>query len=141
MKVLARSIAGVALVGVLLLAVSGAVQAAKGDITVHTVSTHFGANGMNNINPGIAYNVHDRVRFGALVNSFKLPSAYGAYLLPVTEDIRLGFGLVTGYQFKDGRILGKTNSVIPLFAVEVDVIKNVSVLWFGTAVNVTLKFK
>ena len=116
------------------------VRADAGDITVHTVSVHVGASGLNNINPGVAYDLTDRLRLGALLNSFGKPSAYAAYLIPLGTKVRVGVGAVTGYQYKDGRVLGKTASAIPMLAVEVDVTKHVSVLWFGQALNLELKF-
>jgi len=116
-------------------------NAAEGDVTVHTVSTHLGGSGLNNINPGVAYDLSDRLRLGALLNSFKKPSVYAAYLIPLGTRVRAGVGAVTGYQYKDGQVLGKTASAIPMLAVEVDVTKHVSVLWFGQALNLELKFR
>lgn len=108
---------------------------------MHTVSTHLGGSGLNNINPGVAYDLSDRLRLGALLNSFKKPSVYAAYLIPLGTRVRAGVGAVTGYQYKDGQVLGKTASAIPMLAVEVDVTKHVSVLWFGQALNLELKFR
>lgn len=110
------------------------------DVTVHTVSTHVGVDGLNNINPGIGIDYRD-VRFGALYNSFEKPSVYGAYIVPLHPRVRVGLGAVTGYEYRDGGIYGKTTGVMPLFAVEADITDNVSVLWFGRAINLELKFR
>ena len=116
------------------------VRADAGDITVHTASVHVGASGLNNINPGVAYDLKDRLRLGALLNSFKKPSVYAAYLIPLGTKVRVGVGVITGYEYKDGRVLGKTASAIPMVAVEVDITEHVSVLWFGHALNLEWKF-
>ena len=129
--------------GLVLLFVTGmskTCSADEGDITVHTASVHVGASGLNNINPGIAYDLKDRLRLGALLNSFKKPSVYAAYLIPLGTKVRVGVGVITGYEYKDGRVLGKTASAIPMLAVEVDITDHVSVLWFGQALNLELKF-
>lgn len=132
--VIAYTIAALALIaGILIPAVSQA------EVTLHTVSYHVGVSGMNNFNPGIAYQ-HKDVRVGVLYNSFKLPTAYGAYIIPVHERVRFGVGAVTGYEWRDGGIYGKATGVLPLVAAEIDITDNVSVLWFGRALNLEVKF-
>ena len=125
---------------VLGLCVGSLAKNCSADVTVHTVSTHVGVSGMNNINPGIGIDYRD-VRFGALYNSFEKPSVYGAYIVPLHPRVRVGLGAVTGYEYRDGGFYGKTTGVLPLFAVEADITDNVSVLWFGRAINLELKFR
>ncbi len=119
---------------------AGSCDAEQGDITLHTVSVHVGAPGLNNINPGVAYDVTDNVRVGGLYNSYKKPSVYAAYLYPLSSRFRIGAGIVTGYAIDGRRIKGKTVSAIPLLAAEFDVTKRLSVIWFGQAFNLEVKF-
>lgn len=119
-----------------------------GDWTIHTVSAHVGVSGLNNVNPGVGYNVTDGLRVGALYNSYKKPSAYVAGFIdfpPGQNRVRVGGGLISGYTFDtsdtaDSLITGKTTGIVPLVAVEVDITKNVSVVWFGQAFNLEVKF-
>ncbi len=129
------------IISALMLFGSSATYGAEGDVTIHTVSTHVGVKGLNNINPGVAYDLTDRLRLGALLNSYKKPSAYAAYMIPILPRLRVGIGAISGYQLNGMRISGKTASVIPLFAVEVDVLKNISVVWMGQAINLEVKFR
>ena len=114
-------------------------EAAEGDITIHTVSTHIGVSGLNNINPGVAYDVTDRLRVGVLRNSFKKPSAYAALMWALHDRVHLGVGVISGYGIEDGAIIGKTAGIIPLLAVELDITDHVSVVWMGQAINLELK--
>lgn len=100
--------------------------------TVHTVSQHYRQNNeeINNLNPGIAYDPIRYTRIGAVVNSYKHLSAYAAVIIPLSDNLRLGVGGVTGYGHKTR----------PLVAIEYDIKPGLSILWFGTAINVELKF-
>jgi hypothetical protein len=121
---------------------------ARADWTLHTVSYHVQFPGardtdrLNNFNPGLAYDVTDIFRVGAFYNSYKKPSVYGAFFLPLGDRFRVGAGLVSGYAFEQGsfRVEGHTAGVIPLIAAEFDVTKHVSVAWFGQAFNLELKW-
>jgi hypothetical protein len=119
--------------------------AAEGDVTVHTVSTHIGVSGLNNINPGVAYDVTDNFRVGALVNSYKKPSAYAALMIPMGDRLRIGAGVISGYRFskgdEDGMVQGHTAGLVPLVAVEVDITKRLSAVWMGQAINLEVKFR
>ena len=118
----------------------GAAHADQGDITLHTVSVHVGVTGLNNINPGIAYDVRDDVRVGALYNSYNKPSLYVAKLIPIKRRLRIGLGVITGYTWRDNDVYGKTTGILPLLAVEADLLPGVSVIWFGQAISLELKF-
>jgi len=124
-----------------LFGINRTVLAAEGDVTVHTFSVHLQGRGLNNVNPGVGYDVTDTFRTGILYNSYKKPSVYAAYIVPWSPRIRAAFGVVTGYAFKDKRIQGKTYSAVPLVALEVDLTDTISILWFGTALNLEVKFK
>jgi hypothetical protein len=125
------------------LALSASVQADQaGEWTVHTVSAHVGVSGLNNINPGIGYNVSEYIRLGALYNSYKKPSAYAVGFYDLHPRFRVGAGLISGYTFEPGtfQVTGKTAGIVPLIAAEVDITKHVSVVWFGQAFNLEVKF-
>ena len=108
--------------------------------TVHTRSMHFGVDGLNNNNPGLAYDVRPDVRVGALYNSYKKPSLYAAKIIPLNRYMRVGLGVITGYTWRDGDIHGKTTGILPLLAVEADLAPNISVIWLGQAINLEVKF-
>jgi len=99
--------------------------------TVHTVSMHYQDHGQyNNINPGIAYDVFKYARVGAVVNSFYHLSTYAAAIIPVSRKMRIGLGVVTGYK----------GGPLPMVSVEYDIRPGLSILWFGTALNMEIKF-
>lgn len=112
--------------------------------TIHTASVHFGpgTEGLNNVNPGVAYQFANNVRVGGLYNSYKLPSVYAAYIHDVTDNFHVGLGVVSGYTWssEEHALVGKANSVVPLLAVEADITDNVSLVWFGQAINLEVKF-
>ena len=120
--------------------VAGDANAEQGDITLHTVSLHVGASGLNNLNPGAAYGVTDHVRIGALYNSYRKPSAYVFYIHPLTDRLRLAGGVISGYRYSGGRLYGKTASAVPAIALEYDVTKQLSVVWFGQAFSLEIKY-
>ena len=109
--------------------------------TVHTVSYHVGADDLNNVNVGLGYDIAENVRIGALYNSYSKPSAYAAAFVSLNKRVRIGAGVITGYAIgEDWRLEGKTTSILPLAAAEVDLTEHVSVIWFGQALNLALKF-
>lgn len=110
--------------------------------TVHTVSVHAATQGLNNINPGIAYDVRDDLRVGAIYNSYKKPSLYVAKLFNVRKRFRAGLGVISGYTWDNdkGGVYGKTSGILPLVAAEFDLAPGVSLLWFGEAFNLEVKF-
>lgn len=110
--------------------------------TIHTVSTHLITDDMNNVNPGLAYDVREDIRIGALYNSYNRPSLYAAKIFPIHDRVRVGLGVITGYGWDSDEhdVYGKTTGVIPLLALELDVTKHVSIIWFGEALNLELKF-
>lgn len=125
------------------LALGLSTAAAGNDWTIHTVSVHVGVEDLNNLNPGIGYNVTDDIRVGAFYNSYKLPSVYAAKLIPLHPRVRLGLGAITGYKLvspDEGLIVGKATGVVPLLAIEADITDNVSVIWFGRALNLEVRF-
>jgi hypothetical protein len=116
-------------------------SAEQGDWTAHTVSVHVGVTGLNNFNPGLAYDVRDDLRVGALYNSYKKPSLYVAKLFNVGNRFRAGVGVVSGYKWESGEgVSGKTSGILPLVAAELDITNNVSIIWFGQAFNLEVKF-
>jgi len=123
---------------IFLLLLSSSVQA---DWTVHTVSDHLKTTGLNNINPGIAYDFTPNFRAGGLYNSYHRPSFYAVGLAHVNSRLRLGAGVISGYKLH-GKDVGKGSdtSIIPLIAVEYDLTKHVSIAWFGEVLNLELKF-
>ena len=120
-------------------------RAEQGDITVHTVSHHLQSDGLNNVNPGVAYDVTDHIRVGALYNSYKNPGAYVAAIYPMNDRVRIGAGLISWYKFQEGTIAQSDFGVIPMVAVEVDIIQTkryaVSGIWFGETLNLQIKFR
>jgi len=116
--------------------------------TLHTVSYHVQLPGgrdvddLNNFNPGLGYDVTEHARIGALYNSYKKPSVYGALFLPLGERFRIGAGIISGYTFDSDtrRVKGKAAGIVPLVAAELDLTKHVSVAWFGQAFNLELKW-
>lgn len=118
-------------------------QASEGDFTVHTVSAHVGVSDLNNINPGLGYDITDDLRVGAFYNSYELPSFYIAKLIhiPFMPRIRAGLGVISGYtwDWDQEDVIGETGGLLPLVAIEADITRNVSVLWFGNAVNLEIK--
>lgn len=96
---------------------------------MHLVSTHPGQSGLNNINPGIAYNVTDDIRIGAVRNSYKRLSLYVMEVYSVTDRLRIGAGAASGYEAEFG------SPIIPVVAVEYDITDSFSVVWFGLAFN------
>lgn len=127
----------------LALSAAGA-HADQGDITVHTLSMHFGSNAdqMNNINPGIAYDIRDDLRVGALYNSYYKPSLYVAKVIRLNRRLSAGLGVISGYKWssQERDVVGETYSIIPMLAVEARISDNVSVLWFGQAFNLQVRF-
>lgn len=113
-----------------------------GDWTIHTVSVHVGVSGLNNVNPGVGYNVTDHLRVGAFWNSYNKPSAYATGWFDLHPRVRVGAGLASGYTFVPGtwQVEGKTTGLVPVLAAEVDITDHVSVGWFGQALNLELKF-
>lgn len=99
--------------------------------TVHTVSMHYQDGGQyNNINPGVAYDVMKYARVGAVINSYYRLSTYAAAIMPVSDKLRIGVGMVTGYR----------PGAVPLISVEYDIRPGLSIVWFGTALNMEIKF-
>lgn len=117
-------------------------QAREGGWTVHTVSAHVATRGLNNFNPGIAYDVRDDLRVGGLYNSYEKPSFYVAKLFNVRKRFRAGLGIISGYTWdQDERdVVGKTSGILPFVAAEFDLAPGVSLLWFGEAFNLEVKF-
>ena len=130
------------ILAIALSATLGLAQADQGDWTVHTVSAHLITEDMNNFNPGLAYDITDNYRVGGLYNSFEKPSLYVARIFDVHSRVRVGAGIISGYKWDSDQndVVGKTASVLPFLAVEVDVTDNVSVIWFGEALNLEVKF-
>ncbi len=114
----------------LFLAVSP-LYADQGDWTAHTVSMHFNNDEeLNNINPGAAYDLFKYMRIGGVINSYKHLSLYAVGIIPITHRLRVGVGVVNGYN----------NGPQPMAALEYDIRPNLSILWFGKAINMELKF-
>lgn len=106
-------------------------QADQGNWTVHTVSMHFSNDEeLNNINPGVAYDLFEYMRIGGVVNSYKRLSLYAVGIIPITHRLRVGVGTVNGYD----------NGPQPMAAIEYDILPDLSILWFGKAINMELKF-
>ena len=135
---------GMVAVAMVFAGMTDCVMAEQGDITVHTVSTHIGVSGLNNINPGVAYDVTDNFKINDLVNSYKKPSLYAALMVPMGDRLRIGAGVISGYRFskgdEDGMVRGSTAGIVPLVAIEVDITKRFSAVWMGQAVNLEVKF-
>jgi len=104
--------------------------------TLHTVSIHPGQSGMNNINIGVAYNVTDNIRIGAVHNSYEKVSLYVVNITTINDNWRIGTGVASGYRSE----FWSSSPVIPVISVEYDITDNLSVLWFGTAINLEVKF-
>jgi hypothetical protein len=117
-------------------------SAEQGDWTIHTVSVHAGVTGLNNFNPGLAYDVRDDLRVGALYNSYEKPSLYVAKLFNIKKRFRAGVGVISGYKWDSDQndVTGKTTGILPLVAAEFDIAPNISILWFGQAFNLEVKF-
>lgn len=115
-------------------------HSAEGGWTVHTVSVHVGASGLNNFNPGVGYALTDNFRVGALYNSYKVPSAYALGIYNVNSRFRVGAGVISGYTYNNGAVSGKASGVLPAVAAELDITKRLSVVWFGQAFNLEFKF-
>jgi hypothetical protein len=131
------------LAAVLAAAMADTAHSQGGEWTVHTVSYHFAIDkdtDLNNINPGLGYDVSEYVRVGGYYNSFEKPSLYAAAFAEVYPRVKVGLGLVTGYQFDGQYITGSTYSVMPLVGVEVRITDNLAVAWFGQALNLEVKF-
>lgn len=130
------------LLGLVLYCSGATINAVHADWTIHTVSAHVGVKGLNPYNPGIGYDVTDKVRVGALYNSYKKPSGYALYIVPLHPRFRFGAGLISGYKLNTNtwEVSGKTGSIIPAVALEADITRNVSAVWFGQAINLELKF-
>lgn len=111
------------------------------EVTIHTVSVHLVTSGMNNINPGIGYDIGP-VRVGALYNSYKRPGFYAIAIAPITPRFRIGAGVISGYRFdSENRVLMQDdNHFIPYIAAEYDVTKSLSVAWMGEVLNLEYKF-
>ena len=126
------------------LAASQAVAEDAGTWTIHTVSAHIGVSGLNNVNPGAGYNLTRHIRVGGFYNSYEKPSLYAAAFGDINSRVRIGAGLVSGYTFDtdsdEGFLSGKTSGVVPLLALEVDITRNLSLAWFGQAINLEVKF-
>lgn len=118
--------------------VSSAVQA---DWTVHTVSDHLTREGLNNINPGLGYDVNKNFRIGGFYNSYEEPSFYAAGIANITDKFRIGAGIISGYQLKNGlAVEGSNSSIIPLVAMEYDITSDISAILIGDVLNVVFKF-
>lgn len=113
---------------------------AHADWTVHTVSLH-AQHGMNNLNPGLGFDLRPDWRVGAYYNSYKDVSAYSLYIHPLTDRLRIGVGLVTGYRWEGGVEKGEGRHVIPMLGLEYDINHRLSLGFFGTAVNLEVKFR
>lgn len=110
------------------------------DWTIHTVSTHLKTDGVNNINPGIAYDF-DYIRVGGVYNSYENLSLYVVGIADITSSFRVGAGAISGYKFKNNDVAeGDSTSIIPFIAFEYDITDNVSVVLFGEVLNLALKF-
>jgi hypothetical protein len=158
-KPLIPSTVGLALL-VLALELPSCARAEQGDITLHTVSAHVGVSGLNNINPGVGYDLTDNVRVGGFYNSYRKPSAYVAAFLNIHPRFRVGAGVISGYSFQSeddetlksadkpecSGLCGNASGVLPLVAAEFDIVPQkgsrpgVSVVWFGQALNLEVKF-
>jgi len=108
--------------------------------SLHTVSHHIGVEGLNNLNPGLGYDVTPNLRVGAFYNSYKKPSTYVMGMVPVHRYVNIGAGLMSGYTMDDWQVSGKTSGFIPAVAVEVKLHRNLSAVWFGQAINLQVKF-
>ena len=109
--------------------------------TAHTVSAHVGCPDCSWATPGLAYDVHSHVRIGALLNSYHKPSAYAVGIIPVRDNVRIGLGAASGYKLGHNfQLTGDTMSVAPVLAIEVDLTDHLSLLWFGQAINLEVKF-
>ena len=111
------------------------------DVSIHTVSLHMVSKGVNNFNPGVGYDIKS-ARVGILYNSFKRPSVYALGIIDITPILRIGAGVIRGYSFDtDNTVITRDdNHWMPLVAVEVDITKSLSLVWFGDAINVEYKF-
>ena len=117
------------------------VDSARADWTVHTVSEHIGQSGFNNVNPGLGYDYTPSLRVGGLYNSFERPSFYAVGIYNLTDSFRIGAGVISGYVIKDWEVgQGDHDSIIPIIAMEYDISDHVSIAWFGTVLNLELKF-
>jgi len=110
------------------------------EFVVHTFTYHAGGEKLETFTPGLGYTTNSSYSFGALRNSFKSSSIYIVKMFPIFKGVRVGMGAITGYYHKGGRVGKDEDGVIPLLAAEIDITKNVSVIWFGNAFNLTLKF-
>jgi hypothetical protein len=111
------------------------------NLTVHTVSHHFITQDMNNVNPGLGYDVNKNLRIGGFYNSYEKPSFCSVGIANITDKFRVGVGVISGYKLQNSRIYeGKHTSLIPLIAMEYDITSDVSIAWFGEVLNLELKF-
>ena len=122
----------------LLMTLTVPVQA--GEIVVHTFTVHAGGEKLEKFTPGLGYTTNSNYRFGILRNSYKLPSIYAVKMFPVFKGVQIGMGAITGYRLKGIKIGKDEDGVIPLLAAEIDIVKNVSIIWFGQAISLALKF-
>lgn len=126
---------------------SGDAFAEQGDFTFHTVSYHLVTEDMNNINPGIGYDVTDGLRVGAIYNSYEKPGVYAAGILQVHDRVKVGAGFITGYKFARGfQVAQEDFGMIPFLGAEVDLIKakpgrpGASLIIFGEVLNLAVKY-
>lgn len=105
------------------------------DWIIHTVSQHPFDSGVNNINPGVAYDTGE-YRSGVFYNSYKRTSFYTAKVSSITTKLKIGYGVASGYssEFWD------SSPLIPIIAMEYNVTNNLSLIWFGKAINIGVKF-
>jgi hypothetical protein len=112
----------------------------SGQFVIHTFTTHVGVEGLEEYTPGLAYTNNKNFRLGILRNSFKLPSMYAVKLFPVSKRFKFGVGLISGYTYFNGTLIKGPRSIVPLVAAELDITKNVGVVWAGNAFNLVLKY-
>jgi len=116
------------------------VPAYSGEFLIHTFTTHVGVDGLEKYTPGLAYTNDKNYRFGILRNSFKQPSGYVVKLFPVSKRFRLGLGIISGYKYVKGSLVSSRKNIVPLLAAELDITKNVGIIWSGNAFNLVLKY-
>ena len=114
-------------------------QANAGQLLLHTFTAHIHDPGLEAVTPGIAYQTNG-YRFGILRNSYRFTSVYMSRIYPITNSLRTGVGIVSGYGVKGGCVVGRRNGLIPFIAVEKDLTDNVSLVWFATAINLEVRW-
>lgn len=114
-----------------------------GTLFVHTHTYHQHQEGqeIEAFTPGLGYETDGGYRFGALRNSFGIPSVYAVKTFPENKRFRFGLGAISGYEWTGRGLRGRERGAVPIVGAEYDILDNVSVVWFGQALNLVLKWE